>query len=177
MECWVFRRKSESFGVECAMYSCRNESALGNLSFDHDHATGKTDLLSMHAKLCGLPTDYTGLASLALQRAGHNSPAEAAVHDDRLQSTAHIEWKPQDSALLQVLDANRVTEDGAEAVALAFASCSDGWTAKRRLQRTEHADWLLYKDRRWLALEVSGTADGDPFARLAIKKSKSPAVP
>jgi hypothetical protein len=41
---------------------------------------------------------------------------------------------------------------------------------KRRLQQTEGADWLLSKERRWLALEVSGTAAGDPFARLEDKK-------
>jgi hypothetical protein len=41
---------------------------------------------------------------------------------------------------------------------------------KRRLQRRESADWLLRSDAGWLALEVSGTASGNPIARLEEKK-------
>jgi hypothetical protein len=43
---------------------------------------------------------------------------------------------------------------------------------KRRLQQKEHADWLLQNDKGWLALEVSGTAEGEPSTRLKEKKQQ-----
>jgi hypothetical protein len=90
-------------------------------------------------------------------------------HDGE-EGRAEITWLSQDMALLLALNDKRVTEEGAEAVALVYANASGGWVVKRRLQQTEGADWLLSKERRWLALEVSGTAAGDPFARLEDKK-------
>jgi hypothetical protein len=85
---------------------------------------------------------------------------------------ADIEWLWQDLAALDVNDSNRVTEDGAEAVALAYANSISGWVAKRRLQRGESADWLMRNETGFLALEVSGTVEGDPFARLQQKKQQ-----
>jgi hypothetical protein len=107
---------------------------------------------------------------LALQRAGHVSPVQTGVVHDGLGASAEIEWLPQDMTILEVLDRNRVTEDGAEAVALTYAHATAGWVVKRRLQRRESADWLLRSDAGWLALEVSGTASGNPIARLEEKK-------
>jgi len=128
------------------------------------------DLWSMHPRLRGHPTDFAKLGALALQRAGHASPVRTGVYHGDVQDTADIEWHDQDLTLLQVLDGNRITEDGAEAVALAYASSSAGWVMKRRLQHSESADWLLHNEERWLALEVSGIAAGDPWARLEDKK-------
>jgi len=128
------------------------------------------DLWSMHPRLRGHPTDYARFGALALQRAGHESPVRAIVYHGDKEITADLEWHSQDSTLLQVLDNNRITEDGAEAVALAYASSSAGWVMKRRLQRSESADWLLHNEERWLALEVSGVETGDPWARLEDKK-------
>jgi hypothetical protein len=123
----------------------------------------------MHPKLRGYPTDLPRLGALALQRAGHPLPVLAGISHGGREGTAEIEWLVQELALLEVLDRNRVTEDGAEAVALAYAKVSAGWLVKRRLQRRERADWLLHNEEAWLALEVSGTAEGDPAARLREK--------
>jgi hypothetical protein len=92
--------------------------------------------------------------------------------DHNGHDTAEIEWRFQDLAVLEVLDGNRITEDGAEGVALAYAHSTAGWVVKRRFQRSEGADWLLRNQGRWLALEVSGTIAGDPFARLADKRQQ-----
>jgi hypothetical protein len=126
----------------------------------------------MHPKLLGYPTDLSRLGALALQRAGHASPVDAGVDHEGQAANAEIEWLVQELALLEVLDSKRVTEDGAEAVALAYASSWKGWVVKRRLQARERADWLLHNEGAWLALEVSGTAEGDPFARLKEKKQQ-----
>jgi hypothetical protein len=124
------------------------------------------DLRSMHPKLTGHPTDFSRFGALALQRAGHASPAPIGIDHDGVENRADIAWLTQDPILLEALDGKRVTEEGAEAVALVYANATAGWVVKRRLQQTEGADWLLNKEKRWLALEVSGTAVGDSFARL-----------
>jgi hypothetical protein len=56
-------------------------------------------------------------------------------------------------------------------VALALVHASRSWTVLRRLQREEHADWLLRETttRRLVAIEVSGTDEGDGDARLSAK--------
>jgi Mg-chelatase subunit ChlI len=70
-------------------------------------------------------------------------------------------------------DHNRITEDGAEAVALALAHRHRAWRVIRRMQREEHADWLLEdaqeEGRRVVALEVSGVDRGSIAARLSEK--------
>lgn len=126
----------------------------------------------MHPKLLGHPTDLPRFGALALQRAGHASPVQAEVDHAGVAATANIEWLAQELAQLEVLDGNSVTENGAEAVALVYVSARAGWVMKRRLQQKEHADWLLQNDKGWLALEVSGTAEGDPFARMKEKKQQ-----
>lgn len=128
------------------------------------------DLCWMHPALRGHPMDLSKCGGMALQRAGHVSPVRAGIDHDGLEATAEIEWLFQDLTVLDVLDGHRVTEDGAEAVALAYANSKAAWVVKRRLQRGESADWLLRNEAGWLALEVSGTTAGDPLARLAEKK-------
>jgi hypothetical protein len=130
------------------------------------------DLCSLHPALRGYPIDLFKYGGLALQRAGHTSPVRAGIDHNGLGSMAEIEWLSQGLALLDVLDKNRVTEDGAEAVALSYAHSKAGWVVKRRLQRGESADWLLHGEAGWLALEVSGMIEGDPFARLKEKKQQ-----
>lgn len=80
-------------------------------------------------------------------------------------------------------DRDRVTEDGAEAVALATVHRSRGWRVVRRLQRRHNADWLLEQtgEERSLrfALEVSGVGRGGIAGRLREKLeqvAKSPDV-
>ena len=70
----------------------------------------------------------------------------ADIAHDRIESVATIEWLPQESKALNIIDTNRLTEDGAEALALMYANTNGGWVVKRRLQRGERADWLLYRD-------------------------------
>ena len=130
------------------------------------------ELCVMHPKLRGHPTDLSKFGGLALQRAGHASPVEAKIDHDGLGDTAEIEWLPQDVTVLNVLDRNRVTEDGAEAVALAYVSSKGGWVVKRRMNRGESADWLLLNETRGLALEVSGTIESNPLSRLTVKKQQ-----
>lgn len=126
-------------------------------------------LLANHAALRGHPVDYAKCGALALQRSGHVSPAQAAVVHDRVASSADIEWTIRDVAAIGVLDENRITEDGAEAVAITYVHAHANWIVKRRLQRGESADWLMRRDEQWMALEVSGTLSGDAAARLREK--------
>ena len=130
------------------------------------------DLCFMHPKLRGHPTDLSKFGALALQRAGHASPVEARIDHDGPGDTAEIEWLPQDLAVLDVLDRNRVTEHGAEAIALAYINTMGGWVVKRCMKRGESADWLLLNETRVLALEVSGTAEGNPLPRLTEKRQQ-----
>src|SRR5215213_658339 len=130
------------------------------------------DLSVVHFRLRGHPTDYSMYGGLALQRSGHTSPVQTEIDHDGRKDTADLTWMSQDSSLLSVLDTNRVTEDGAEAVAITYANATAGWLVKRRLQRGESADWLLKNDAGWLALEVSGTIDGDAAERLREKQQQ-----
>jgi hypothetical protein len=130
------------------------------------------ELLSMHPGLRGHPTDYARLGGLALQRSGHEPPVRTEIDHDGSPSVANVEWSTQDLALLKVMDANRITEDGAEALALTYANTSGGWVIERRMRRGEHADWLLRKPGRSLAVEISGTVDGDEHVRLRQKKTQ-----
>jgi len=69
-------------------------------------------------------------------------------------------------------DHNRITEDGAEAVSPALGHLYRDWRVIRRMQREEHADWLLEDvrgKRQVVALEVSGVDKGSIAARVAEK--------
>ena len=127
------------------------------------------DLIFIHAALRGHPVNHARYGGLALQRAGHTSPVTADITDNGVKSHTEIEWLLQSLILLEVLDTNRITEEGAEAVALAYMNAKGGWVVKRRLQRGEYADWLMTKPKGWLALEVSGMISGDSKNRLKEK--------
>lgn len=127
------------------------------------------DLILVHTALRGHPVDHARYGGLALQRAGHNSPVTADITDNGAKTQTEIEWVFQALILLDVLDANRITEEGAEAVALAYINAKGGWVVKRRLQRGESADWLMTKPKAWLAMEVSGMVSGDSKSRLRDK--------
>jgi hypothetical protein len=62
---------------------------------------------------------------------------------ERIASQDLLFWPGADLTELDQHDYDRVTEDGAEAIALALAHRHRGWRVVRRLQREEHADWLL----------------------------------
>ena len=117
-------------------------------------------LETMHPCLAATTcAEFAYRAGIALQRREHAPGAGLIVtfSDDVSGSSAVLDWQPVNSDGSLQLDAHRVTEDGAEAVALALVSVSMGWVVLRRLQRGEFADWLLkdQADRR-VALEISG---------------------
>lgn len=127
------------------------------------------ELLNVHVALRGHPIDYARSGALALARAGHSSPVRSVTEHDGRSGHAQIEWLEHDPAILGAVDEHRLTEDGAEAVALAYTHAIGRWLVKRRLRRGEYADWLLQMEGRSLALEVSGTTTNDARGRLREK--------
>jgi hypothetical protein len=99
---------------------------------------------------------------LALQRKGHRPGVVLVVRSGPFAgpivlTSVEVRWRPVAAAANDVLDSRRITEDGAEAVALALVSRLYGWTVRRRLQQFESADWLLRDmNDNDVALEVSG---------------------
>lgn len=130
-------------------------------------------LKEMHPRLpASLAVEYANCGGAALQRRGHQAGCDLAMsfHDGTPDLIASVDWErvPPGADLLR--DRVRITEDGAEGVALAFVSVSQRWVVRRRMQRGEFADWLLEdRDRRLVALEVSGI-DGMPDPRRVNEK-------
>jgi hypothetical protein len=132
------------------------------------------DLGHMHPRLPGsVVSVLVARAALALERNGHRSGAQLRCDLDRLSATDSLSWPAVDVDTIDQHDQNRLTEDGAEAVALALAFKHRTWRVLRRLQREEHADWLLEEvtthGHLTIALEVSGVARGEITSRLAAK--------
>src|SRR5690606_3816076 len=100
-------------------------------------------LRQLHPKLSvETASGYAHCAAIALQR--HHTPGvSAAVNADAERSDATILWTVRPAEDAEQKDAKRVTEDGAEAVALALVKHAWGWTVSRRLQQGESADWLM----------------------------------
>jgi hypothetical protein len=132
------------------------------------------ELREMHPRL---PDDLalvmTGRAALSLQRNGHGSPTDIRLDVDQAVTQGELAWPSSDPGFLDQHDANRLTEDGAEAIALALGHRSQGWRVVRRMQQGESADWLLEGSaegtRQRIALEVSGVARGRIASRLSKK--------
>jgi hypothetical protein len=117
---------------------------------------------------------YAMMGAVALERRGHVPQCVLVVDfcDGEPDSSAVIAWQPVPRAVYVQLDRRRVTEDGAEAVALALVATSRQWVVRRRLQRGEYADWLLIDpDLRLVALEVSGI-DGVPNGNRLSEKMR-----
>ncbi|MBI3858980.1 MAG: hypothetical protein HY296_01885 [Thaumarchaeota archaeon] len=133
-----------------------------------------SDLCDMHPRL---PGDMAGVmvmrAALGLQRNKHSSGADLHLAIEHLVSRCALAWPAADLSTSRQHDHNRITEDGAEAIALAVVHKTRAWRVVRRLQREENADWLLeHQDkgvRKLIALEVSGIARGSITARLREK--------
>lgn len=125
----------------------------------------------MHPQLpASTAADIVFRAGLAFQRRGHEPGVELAYADDLSPSSAELFWEVSDTAGSPQVDQLRVTEDGAEAVALALTHVARRWVVRRRLQRGESADWLLIdSDGHLVALEVSGI-DGAPERRRLTQK-------
>jgi len=128
-------------------------------------------LREMHTRL---PTDLAlamvGRAALALERNHHAPGVRVSLDLERVMSSGLLSWPGADLGEIEQHDHNRITEDGAEAVALALAHRYRAWRVIRRMQREEHADWLLEDaregGRQVVALEVSGVNRGPLVARL-----------
>jgi hypothetical protein len=132
------------------------------------------DLREMHPRL---PEDLMlvmiGRAALSLQKNGHGSPVNIRLDVDRAVTRGKLAWPDSDPGFLDQHDTKRLTEDGAEAIALALGHKARGWRIVRRLQQGEHADWLLEESNAGvslrIALEVSGVARGSITSRLTEK--------
>ena len=112
-------------------------------------------------------------AAFALERNAHKPGVSLFLEVERLRSGALLSWPRAEMSKIDQHDRNRITEDGAEAVALAIVHRYRAWRIIRRLQRGEHADWLLEElregVRQEVALEVSGVDMGGISARLSEK--------
>jgi hypothetical protein len=108
-------------------------------------------------------------AAHALQRR-HEPGVRLDVRSHLGHHEAQLRWALRADRDLQQLDRERVTEEGAEAIALSLVHALWGWQVRRRLQRAEYGDWLLRQTHRCnLVLEVSGTDHTDAESRLRAK--------
>jgi hypothetical protein len=135
------------------------------------------------ATIAGLPietaTILTFRSALALQR--RHRPGVRLLGEARQEPIdEELQWREQkpQRALHAQEDFNRVTEEGAEALALAVAGSKCSWRVVRRLQSrlAEGADWLLVDPatKRKVVLEVGGTDEGDldPLLARKLKQAK-----
>jgi hypothetical protein len=115
-------------------------------------------LLEMHPHLPPTTSaDCAHKAAVGLARHGYLPGVSLEIVFDDLRQQGVLCWSAVPDAGDNRLDFHRVTEDAAEAIALALVHVAKGWTVRRRAQREEHADWLLVDpDRQSVALEVSG---------------------
>ena len=129
------------------------------------------ELQRMHPRLPkSTVAEYAHRAALGLGRHQHQpGVGMPSALDNRLHETT-VHWSPSESSDAEQLDRHRVTEDAAEAIALALVHVARGWVVRRRLQRGEFADWLLEDSHSTLvALEISGTDEADGTRRLLEK--------
>jgi len=131
-------------------------------------------LRKMHTRLpADLALVMVGRAALALERNNHESGVRVSLDLEGVASGGLLFWPRADLSKIEQHDRNRITEDGAEAVALALAHRHRAWRVIRRMQPGEYADWLLEDSgggrRQVVALEVSGIDRGSIVARLAEK--------
>lgn len=140
------------------------------------------DLDDAEALCPGLPAESARplafRAMVALQRRHAPGVALAAnVRDKAAQE--EVQWAPRPAEIAATEDFNKVTEEGAEALALALAWRRCGWRVRRRLQASlaEGADWLMASGKQRVLLEVSGTDAGDLGDRYRVKVLQARAAP
>jgi hypothetical protein len=116
-------------------------------------------------------------AALALGRNRHEPGTAFSLELNGRATTDVLIWTRAATHESKQHDFNRITEDGAEAVILATGHRHQNWRVLRRLQREEHADWLLegaaVGKRRIIALEISGVDQGSIANRLAQKLAQA----
>jgi hypothetical protein len=131
----------------------------------------------MHPKLpADLALVMVERAGLALQRNGHTSGLAVSWEWEQDAFDGVFSWPQVEMSTMDQHDENRITEDGAEAVVLVLSHQHEGWRVIRRMQREEHADWLLeHRDgasRQLVALEISGVDRGSIGGRVTQKLSQ-----
>ncbi|HEY7514038.1 MAG TPA: hypothetical protein VIC87_06150 [Vicinamibacteria bacterium] len=129
------------------------------------------DLKRMHPLLpATTATEYGHRAGIGLERHRHAPGVVLSTRFDREKGSAHLHWTSPPPGGAEQLDRHRITEDAAEAIALALVHGVRGWVVRRRLQRGESADWLLHDpEARLVALEISGVGEEDDSQRLRRK--------
>src|SRR5271166_1568083 len=130
-------------------------------------------LREMHPLLAySTAAEYAHRAAIGLGRHGHDPGVNHNVVFDDQTRQSSLFWITVPPSAAAQLDFNRVTEDAAEAIALAVASVANGWVALRRLQQRQFADWLLVdKEKNLVALEVSGVDTVDHSGRRLKQKT------
>jgi len=115
--------------------------------------------------------EYEYRAAIGLARHGHTSGVRLGVSLDGQRRQGRLHWREAPPGADLQLDFHRVTEDAAEAVAMALVHVGRGWTILRKLQRRERGDWLLVdSDQNRIAMEVSGVDGIDTGQRLLKQK-------
>jgi hypothetical protein len=127
-------------------------------------------LKNMHPFLpASTAVEYSHRAGLGLERHRHAPGVSLATVFEGETPEASLHWVRPPVGDAEQLDRHRITEDAAEAVALALVHVARGWVVRRRLQRGESADWLLQDPEAGLvALEISG-CDAEDSDRLRRK--------
>lgn len=117
-------------------------------------------------------------AVIALQRR-HRPGVELSASMRGKEAREALKWKDRPAELAKTEDFNRVTEEGAEALALALAGRRCGWRVRRRLQSrsSEGADWLMASDAGEVIVEVGGTDAGDLETLYRRKVSQAERAP
>lgn len=128
-------------------------------------------LKGMHPLLpASTAIEYGHRAAVGLERHRHEPGVALATLIESVGYEATLQWVSSPSRDVEQLDKHRITEDAAEAIALALVHVARGWVVRRRLQRGESADWLLQDpEARLVALEISGIDQGTDSDRLRIK--------
>jgi hypothetical protein len=138
------------------------------------------DLAALREMHPVLPFDVAlvmvGRAALALERNAHRPGVGLSLDLERILSRALLSWPAAELNHIDQHDHNRITEEGAEVVALVLAHRYRSWQLVRRMQRGDRADWLLADLRdgvqQEVALEISGVDRGSIMARLSEKLSQ-----
>lgn len=99
------------------------------------------ELKSMHPLLpASTALEYGHRAAVGLGRHLHVSGVALATLIENKDRDASLHWVLAPAGDVEQLDHNRITEDAAEAVALALVHVAQGWVVRRRLQRGESAN-------------------------------------
>ena len=130
-------------------------------------------LREMHPRLpADLVASIVVRAALGLQRNGHASGVKLDIDVARVQINGYLDWPTADIEKLNQHDHNRVTEDGAEAVALALVYARGSGELSGECSGRNMligGSKVRPRARQTIALEVSGV-DRGPIG-FALRRS------